>query len=265
MPLRVEIELTADRDIAVWGYGGSAIHGLFMDLVNGCSPALAGALHSQMPVKPFTTGIRCEFTNREGKKVIPAGNSFALIITALDETTEAAMYELLGLLLAKPRTVRFSGQAADIQADRMSENSLVMVTNRDIISGAEPIDNPGMEFLSPTAFRRISTQILFPEPDLVFGSLSKKWEAFGEPSVVCDLTEHLGSIQIKRYTLETRMIQFGKFRQIGFVGNVEFDIRKLPDPIRWYLDILTAYSFFAGVGAKTTMGMGRVDPFRRSG
>ncbi len=262
MPLRVEIDLTSDRDIAVWGYGGSAIHGLFMDLVNGCSPALAGALHSQMPVKPFTTGIRCDLESREGKKVIPATNVFTLIVTALDETTEAAMYELLGLLLVKPRTVRFSGQAADVRADRMSEQSLVMVTNGDIVSRAEPVDNPGLEFVSPTAFRRIETQVLLPEPDLVFGSIARKWEAFGEPSIVCDLEPFLGGIQIKRYNLETRMIQFGKFRQIGFVGSVEFDVRKLPEQVRWYLDVLTAYSWFSGVGAKTTMGMGRVAPFR---
>ena len=55
------------------------------------------------------------------------------------------------------------------------------------------------------------------------------------------------------------MHDYAGYRQLGFVGACEFlPHRGVPADVVRVLHLLAAFAFFAGVGYKTTMGMGQV-------
>ncbi|WP_286887575.1 CRISPR system precrRNA processing endoribonuclease RAMP protein Cas6 [Aneurinibacillus sp. UBA3580] len=85
-------------------------------------------------------------------------------------------------------------------------------------------------FLTPTSFRRQRQQQLFPLPELVFGSL-----------------------------LKTEMLRFSDYKVIGFKGKVVYLIPKdIATYTRIQVAALSLFAGYAGIGYKTTMGMGQV-------
>jgi CRISPR-associated endoribonuclease Cas6 len=128
----------------------------------------------------------------------------------------------------------------------------------------------GLEFLSPTAFsfgqRPWGKQIqVLPEPRLVFGSLARAWQAFAPPGLGLEVRRVRAYVEenvvIQRLEgLETRMLHFGRYPQVGFVGRVTYRVMdKTSEAAAWRrtMHALAEFSFYAGVGYKTTMGMGQ--------
>jgi CRISPR-associated endoribonuclease Cas6 len=117
-----------------------------------------------------------------------------------------------------------------------------------------------LTFLSPTAFRSQGRTLLMPLPRLVFTSLLEWWNRYApfplSPAILEDVE---ADVDIARYTLHTQMLDFDRYRQVGFVGDCEFLARRgTPAVILQHLHLLTAFALFSGVGYKTTMGMGQV-------
>jgi CRISPR-associated endoribonuclease Cas6 len=118
-----------------------------------------------------------------------------------------------------------------------------------------------MVFESPTAFRSQGQTIVFPLPRLVFGSLLSRWNHYAPQPLAPELVEAFDmGIDVDRYTLKTQMQDFGRYQlQVGFVGQCTFGIRKCvtAEVVRG-VRLLATFAFFAGVGYRTTMGMGQV-------
>jgi CRISPR-associated endoribonuclease Cas6 len=93
---------------------------------------------------------------------------------------------------------------------------------------------------------------------LIFGSLLEKWNTFAplklDPEVRRFAEE---SLLISRYQLTTCAVPLAGGMQVGFIGWCEFTAVVL-DPY-WLaaMNLLADFAFYAGTGAKTTMGMGQ--------
>ncbi len=122
-------------------------------------------------------------------------------------------------------------------------------------------DTVGLRFYSPTAFRlgNSGLNLPLPLPEQVFQSLLQKWDRFAPVPLELnreELKHHLG---VARHSLKTRMLDFGTYKQVGFIGNCWFLMDgKTGQPSRQVLHTLADFAFYAGVGRKTTMGMGQV-------
>jgi CRISPR-associated endoribonuclease Cas6 len=118
-------------------------------------------------------------------------------------------------------------------------------------------------FASPTAFDSGKGNILFPEPSLVFRSLWEKWNAHAPWEIGGDiLTELVGAARVEAHRLHTQPVKLkldGKLRFFkGFVGWCEFSTGPKASPeVQRVLHLLADFAFYAGVGSKTTMGMGQ--------
>lgn len=99
-----------------------------------------------------------------------------------------------------------------------------------------------------------------PLPEMVFGSLLRKWNAYAPQELTLDGDPPGSDITVKRYHLSTRMLEYGTFRQIGFTGTIEYNLKKLNSDNRHAAGVLNLFAYFAGIGAKTTMGMGMCCP-----
>ncbi|MDP2662237.1 MAG: CRISPR system precrRNA processing endoribonuclease RAMP protein Cas6, partial [Dehalococcoidia bacterium] len=59
------------------------------------------------------------------------------------------------------------------------------------------------------------------------------------------------------YRLSTRLASFGDYSETGFFGHAVYECPSASDEERRLINTLADFAFFAGVGAKTTMGMGQ--------
>lgn len=99
---------------------------------------------------------------------------------------------------------------------------------------------------------------------MVFGGLLRKWRLFADPDAWPGLEDTLPRIEIQSYRLETHAVRSKKDQILrGFCGEAEYSFRSLTDGEREAMSTLVAFAFFAGVGYKTSQGMGEVWTFRR--
>lgn len=120
---------------------------------------------------------------------------------------------------------------------------------------------------SPTTFRSQGTNLPVPLPYLVFGSLLGRWQAFAPVALSPDTRRYAEEmVALSRYRLRTRSVQLGpRAIQVGFVGHSGYALLNADRYWANVLSLLAAYSFFAGLGAHTTMGMGQTRPLPSSG
>lgn len=128
-----------------------------------------------------------------------------------------------------------------------------------------PTDSAGLQFVSPTGFKRDGRQLFLPLPDLIFGSLLRRWRLLLDPEGWPGFEEALPRITLQNYCAESRAVKLRQDRIVrGFCGEAEFTLPGSDGPERSALSALAGLAFFTGVGYKTTQGMGEVWPFWRS-
>lgn len=136
---------------------------------------------------------------------------------------------------------------------------------RELVDGwrtAEPVPRRvAFEFVTPTAFRVGRSNVPLPLPGLVFGSLQRRWTAWSRAALPGGRDARwTHRLRVSRYDLRTRMADFGAYRQVGFVGECEFEVAEDSDEDARAVQVLAGFAFYAGVGVKTAMGMGQVRP-----
>ena len=134
-----------------------------------------------------------------------------------------------------------------------------------LIGGRRPAPRVELQFTTPTTFHSQGRSLPLPLPRLVFGSLLDRWNAFAplriDPEILVVVEQ---ACTIARYDLRTEAVPLGGGLQIGFVGRCTYGLPpgrgvRPADEYAWrVLHLLANFAFFAGVGAKTTMGMGTV-------
>lgn len=246
---------------------GHQAHALFLRLIDAADPELARRLHDPQLRKPFTvSGIEALASRGKQGGHMAAGTQVWLRITLLDD-------ELFGPLMA--RFLRPGGAPLRLGGALLQVEEVIGTAERHPLAGCsdfgELLARAGREraadlhFISPTAFslgqgeggKRMS---VLPEPVLVFHSLLRKWNQFAAPDLALDpafrrLVEE-GCI-ITGHELRTAMFQFPRHLQVGFMGRCRFALSADAEQLRIF-NALADFAQYAGVGYKTTMGMGQV-------
>lgn len=117
-----------------------------------------------------------------------------------------------------------------------------------------------LHFCSPTAFRQNGRYTIFPQERLILQSLVMRWnEVFPQ----CPLDDEdafnamLAGIHIVDYQLRSTRFSLKGVRIPGFCGSCVMDAR-LALPLLELWNTLLAFADFAGLGIKTSLGMGGV-------
>jgi CRISPR-associated endoribonuclease Cas6 len=110
-----------------------------------------------------------------------------------------------------------------------------------------------LQFLSPTSFKQSQVIQPFPLPELVFGSLLRRWNAFAPVELQFPLVEWQG--RVSAYDLKTQTLKLKGGAEIGTTGWVRYEF---PNPEQAAIaTTLSHFAKWAGVGRKTAMGMGQ--------
>jgi CRISPR-associated endoribonuclease Cas6 len=273
----VVLTMTPASRVTVSATAGHQAHGAFLAMVREVDPELSAALHDPEGVlRPFTISPLLGVGRaQDGRVLLSPGEEYALRVTCLRPQVHARLVERF-LRPDLRQALRLGKAELLVKEVRVTPGSHPWAGYTSwgaLVAAAADEEEIGVEFTSPTAFsfgqqpwgKKI---VPLPLPALVFGSLARAWNAFAPPELQLDrqalatyLEEH---VVIKRLAdLRTQMLDFGKAPQLGFVGAVSYGLMAADGPIRSQLNALAAFAFYAGVGMKTTMGMGQCRPWRR--
>lgn len=124
-----------------------------------------------------------------------------------------------------------------------------------------------LQFYTPTAFRQRKYDSALPTPDLVFGSLLRRWNHHSGLTFATDILE---AVQPSYFDIRTEVVvdPRSQFQHTGAttspcnqftgcVGKVTYRILGDVDALTLkQLNTLADFALYAGVGRKATMGMG---------
>lgn len=268
---------------------GSQAHAAFLDILHQHDPVLSESLHRSNQRRPFTVGPLRGFANfspaeleaatLQGRPVVVRpGQTYWLRFTMLDERVFGtfarhfllnfrasvirlgeAEFEMSRLLTTPDLT-----EPATTWADYSSFSTL--------FEQAQAQERYHFEFSSPTAFslgqKSWGKEMkLFPDPDWFFLSLARQWQNFAPEE--CRMERDglnpetlqgwcAANVVVSRYTLSTLPVQFKRASQLGFQGQVVYEVKGNKSEREWrWLSRLGRFALFCGVGYKTTMGMGQ--------
>ena len=126
-----------------------------------------------------------------------------------------------------------------------------------------------LDFLSPTTFRSKGTNYPLPDPNMVFRSLLTKWNSFSANLFQVDVSwlDWLKiSVRIGHVYQSTQAVQVTEHdhTETGFLGQIQYRIiGKVNSDECKIANMLADFSYYSGVGAKTTHGMGQTQRIRK--
>ena len=112
-------------------------------------------------------------------------------------------------------------------------------------------------FITPTVIRSDGKNILFPDPEKVFSSLSRRFYELSSVELPTLHADWNRWIDIHRYQLQTSSIKFSTHHLLGFTGYVQYRFhQRMPNYEQALFHLLSDFASYCGIGYKTAMGMG---------
>lgn len=245
---------------------GQGAHAIFLELVRQQDPGLAERLHREEGVKPFTVSSLLGMPPpRSSRCALQPGRRYFLRLTTFETSLSQLLLEKV--LPSLPEKVFLEGAVLQLKEVFLSsqDHFLTGMTSHqklaeDYLTGREPPSPRVMlEFSSPTTFRTQGKNLPLPLPGLVFGSLMERWNAFALVALHPDLRRYAEEcLALASYDLNTRLVEVGGGRQVGFLGRASYIALNKDTYWLKQVNLLADFAFYAGVGAKTTMGLGQV-------
>lgn len=258
----IVVNFKAQADAVISPTRGYHAYALFLDMLRQANPAVAQRLHDIEGLKPFTVSpLEGRFQRRGPGLKLTAGQGCWVRLTFLQEEVFAHFMD--AALKAAGGTLRLDEALLRIEevvtTPGKSSWSLFQSFD-DILSQALPQRRIDIRFFSPTVFRSGGRRnVLFPEPRVLFSSYLAKWQSFSPLELSNGLLELADKgTRISQYRLETKILHFANYKEIGFEGECVIEIaQEVPEDAARALNALADFSFYCGTGAKTAMGMGQ--------
>lgn len=248
---------------------GQLLHAAFLSAVAKNDPGLAAQLH-RGNIKPFTLSSLQQHPNQSDK--LPPADSpdvFWFRITTLTDPLFFSIGQVLHGLLNGASLISL-GDGTHFQVVKVHSGPVERLcwtgisSFEQIYNESVPEDDITLCFYSPTSFKQRDKSVPLPLPGLVFASYLQKWNAFSplkfdRASLLAWVQDNVG---IGAHRIETMMVSFDKFHIVGFVGTCRYRSLKKDAEKQRILNALADFAFYAGTGAKTTMGMGQTRRLR---
>ena len=252
--------LRAENEATLIPFHGKLLHGTLFNAIKKINLEAAGIIHDEKKTKIFSFGLlESNEKNGDGEIFINPTETYRWRVTALNE-------EMLKLLLNMPLKTKLKiGRATmsleEIVVDGRWETGIV-IEDLLISQGLfyKNIQSITFDFLTPTTFHRGNKDYPFPLPELIFGSLSRKWQDTSmpmniDPDMMREISWNVKPLKwhghsIRGYIAKNQGIT-------GFVGSYTYSLEEIQRDLRCIFLILAQYAEFAGVGRLTAQGFGR--------
>jgi len=223
------------------------VHGAFLALVKRGDPALAMALHDpHLGLRPFTLALVGN----------PTTGRLGLRLSVLDPEVFRRFWDRwnaiggLPLVIDRRRLKPIAVDETGPWAGTSDWNALAQGGTQTTLK---------LTWVTPTVFRQGDVDLPLPVPRLVFEGLLERWNRFSPISLPLNAPRLERLVGLASFKMMNRQFSDGRSKIPSFVGSAEYRILRaaVPDERR-SLQALARFAFFAGVGRKTTHGMGLV-------
>jgi CRISPR-associated endoribonuclease Cas6 len=260
----LKLTLRSRRPERLPPYLGRAARAVLLRLIAEDDPNLVEELHAPNQRRPYTCSTIWGAPTRDGSLVVEPDNVVHLRYTGLTAWVSAHLRRLAqdppSHLDVEGACLRIEQATLDADVDRWAgETTYEALADDYLLASRSPARRAKLRFASPTAFRSGGQTVPLPLPDLVYGSLVDTWNAFS-PVAVSEEARRFGEecLAISRYRLSTRAVAGkGGSVHIGFVGECQYTALRHDRYWQGVIQLLTDYAFYAGVGYRTTAGMGQ--------
>lgn len=250
------------------GWWGRAAHALLMKVVAVADPSLAEKLHNSDGPRPFTVStLSGPFPDRS----LDLQARYSLRLTALNAQMACILKEATGAggLLSVGASIELDYVPFIVEAAFYNgEHPLASSSSYQELAGraffdAAPAPEVTFNFVSPVYFsktlpNRIKNDLPYPVAEYVIGNLLERWNAFAPMAFPSDVQRYaLESMVTQRFALRSRKVVVAGGVHVGSVGQVSFRCLNYDRYWMSLIHILASYALYAGVGAKTTMGLGQ--------
>jgi len=249
---------------------GRAAHAWFLEQVGAADAPLAAELHGGQGLRPFTVSNLWELgRERAPQAILSPERSYTLRVTSLSPALSQVVKEQV--IPALPEQVRLGGAAWRVTASATepdqhpwaAEMTYQALVQQFTLAGELP-RSVGLRFASPTAFRVTGKKraVPLPLPQWVFGGLLDKWNAFAPIELHPEVRRFAEEcLVVSSYRLQTRRVAFGEEGERGAYSGLVGHCRYISENADRYwmglIHLLAGFSLYAGVGLRTTMGLGQ--------
>lgn len=283
MPSAFKLILKPTSEGSLPGNQGPAVHGLFLKLINETDAPLAEMLHQGSEQHPFTLSPPYLSKGIPGDSIrrFSTNTEAAIRLCILDDSITQRIYNAL-LNAMKTPCVKLSGFDFSLSG-LLIESALTFEQINKGAQDADSINKFKLDFRTPTAFKREGKSMLFPQADYILGGLEKRWNQYAEPIDKTFMREAVSGVYPSQYALKTSILELtrkkdkgctdtpaenedniktgsvrDKYYKSGFTGFCTYETDQLFKGANAILFKLLVFAGFAGIGYKTTMGMGQV-------
>jgi CRISPR-associated endoribonuclease Cas6 len=252
---------------------GRAAQALLLRLVREQDAVLAATLHADNAQRPYTVSDPVLGRRQAAGRTVQPGDTGWLRFTGLTEDVSGCLTRLTA---QPPAEIDLDGFPLQVVAATLDATAHAWASQTDYRTLAARYlldDTPQiaprveMYFASPTTFRSSGRYVPLPLPELVFGSLLDRWQAFAPVALSPEVRRFAAAaVVVTRYALHSQCVR-GKedVMHIGFTGRVAFTALNRDRYWLSVLNLLAAYAFYSGVGYGTATGMGQVRSVQRRG
>jgi CRISPR-associated endoribonuclease Cas6 len=261
---------------------GRHIHALFLTLVSSVDKELGDRLHGEKANKGFGLSpiqLAVSYDRNLNKPQLKKANSQQLKAKSLSWhhqeispstpcwwrislLDEVLFSKLTGLWLnLNPDRAFHLGSAnlyitSILGTPQSSQPWSNFATYQQIFDRASETErNITFHLATPTAFRQGKYDSPLPTRDNVFKSLCDRWNTYSEIPISPEIIEYIFP---SRFEIKTEVVKnYDTHSFIGCVGEIGYRILgdASPETIK-QINALADFAMFAGIGRKTTMGMG---------
>ncbi len=246
--------------------GGQYAHAAFFNILDQVDPRLAAAVHEiagKGRRKPFTVSPLMGLPRPRGEgHLLPAGWACWLRVTLLDDVLFRSFIEYFQ---AGP-----AGCAIRLGDAHFLVNEVLTTPGSHPWAGVITLDDLrrrldapppaaiALEFHTPTSFKLGNYIEALPLPRLVFGSLATVWANLSGENLVTAVERFAERhLHMEIHRLVRHGPRLNNQPQIGATGRVVYRFLTPEDgPLARAINVLADLAFYAGIGRKTTQGMG---------
>ena len=254
-----------DKSLPLWW--GRAAHSLLLNIIRQVDDVLAATLHeTNGGPRPFTASTLIGPSTRSG---LDKERVYSLRLTAVQPEVSNHLFQE-----AQPAGSLSPGATVELDHIRFRVESSVWEPDNHpwagltsylepsapyLLAQKTPPRRVSFQFTSPTTFKSAGKHVPIPMPDLVFGNLLNRWNAFSPLAFPEEVHRYAQEcLGISRFNLSSRVVPVkGRGRRMGGIGQVTFTSINYDRYWMSVIHTLAAFALYSGVGAGTSMGLGQ--------
>jgi CRISPR-associated endoribonuclease Cas6 len=264
MLISIVLVLTSKTDAEVAAATGRANYAAALRALGTIDPALAERTHGGDGPKAITCSAILEGKARRDLMPIYRDKPYTVRLTGL--TGEVSRGLEMVLLDSRPKQWELSSHKFDVAGvicDPTRHPWTGRTTYEELAAAnlirREPEPQVTLEFATPTAFKSAGMTMPMPLPNLVFGSLVERWNAFSTVPLDPEMRQFGGEgIAVSRYRMESlAMDQKGTAFRIGGIGQTTYRAMVSDRYFHCVMQMLGHFALYSGIGVQTATGMGQ--------